>query len=132
MSVVEVMSLISFFGCMGVFFLKLYNIVGILTKKNPNVVDGKTTYGYDGVWIFVGWAGYLILWLFSMSILLNDPATNTAVSGLYLLSYTMLTFFLFLNTMLSIIEFLLSFGSIADTLQGKSTMRGRGVSSRTP
>lgn len=132
MSVVEVMSLLSFFGCMGIFFLKLYNIVGILTKKNPNVTDGKTTYGYDGVWIFIGWAGYLILWLFSMSILLNDPATNPAISGFYLLSYTMLTFFLFLTTMLSIIEFLLSFGSISDTLQGKSTMRGRGISSRTP
>jgi len=132
MSVVEVMSLLSFFGCMGIFFLKLYNIVGILTKKNPNVIDGKTTYGYDGVWIFIGWAGYLILWLFSMSILLNDPATNPSISGFYQLSYTVLTLFLSLTTLLSIIEFLLSFGSIVDTLQGKSTMRGRGVSSRTP
>lgn len=119
MTIVEMMMLLCFFGCLGIVFLKIWNITNILVKLEK---------GYEGIWIFTGFAGYLILWLFLMQILANDPATNYQVTGIYFLAFSISNFLMFLASMFTIIEIFLKFTSLGQIISKKSDFRTRGVS----
>lgn len=120
-TIVEIMCLLTLIGGLAIFVLKIFNIVNIMVRKEQ---------GYDKIWIFLTMGGYMILWLFSLQIVLNDPAQNPAVGGIYLLSFQLLTVFLMLTSMLMIFEVILSFTVIGDQLRGVSPYRERGVSLR--
>lgn len=121
MNLIEIITLLSFVGCLAVFVVKLWNIVNVLVKKQE---------GYQGIWIFVGMGAYLILWLFLLTIIATDPATDLAITGLLLLMVSMSNIFLFLTSMLTIIELLLKFSVLGEQIRAKPDFRERGVSYR--
>lgn len=118
------MNLIGFFAlaCLflafGIFGIKLVNITNILVKKQE---------GYASVWIFIGLAGYLLVWLFSLQVLASDNVADVAVNGLYRLSFSVVTLFMSLTFLLTIFEVLLSFNLIGDSIKGERVFRERGV-----
>lgn len=121
MSIIELFSLLTLLGTVGIVGLKLWNMNNVLIKKQP---------GYEGIWILLGLAGYLILWFFAFEILATDPASDLAVNQLYLASFTLQTFLLFLTSMLTIIELLLKFSVLGEQITSKPAFRDRGVSNK--
>jgi len=117
--IIDIIVLFSLIGCFSIVVLKLWNIINILVQKEK---------GYEGLWVFVGTGGYMIFWLFLLQVLSNDPATSTAINGIYRLSFTLSTAFMFITFMLMIIEVLLKFTVLGEQIKAKPTYRERGIS----
>jgi len=119
--IVDIIVFFSLIGAFSIIVLKLWNLVNIFIKKEQ---------GYEGLWIFVGMGGYLICWLFTFQVLASDPATNLAINTLYLLSFNLVSFFMIIAIMLTIIEFLLKFTVLGEQIRQKPDYRERGMSIR--
>jgi len=120
-NIIELITVFSLIGAFSIVVLKIWNLVNILVKKEK---------GYHGLWIFVGMGGYLIFWLFIFQVLVSDPATNFAVNTLYLLTFNLVSFFMIIAIMLTIIEFLLMFTVLGEQIRQKPDYRERGSSNR--
>lgn len=121
MNIIGVFALACLFLAFGIFGIKLVNITNILIKKQE---------GYASVWIFIGLAGYLLVWLFSLQVLASDIVSDVAANGLYRLSFSVVTLFMSLTFLLTIFEVLLSFNLIGDSIKGGRAFRERGVSTK--
>lgn len=117
--IIDIVVLFSLIGCFSIIIFKLWNLINILVRKQE---------GYEGLWVFVTMAGYLIFWVFLLQILSTDPATNNAINGIYRLSFTLSTAFMTVAAMLTIIEVLLKFTVLGEQIKAKPTYRERGVS----